>query len=329
MKRVRNSFKGYVKIIQLIISITLLFYLYTKYNISFQGAFSQITEPIYLVVSVLISIIAVQLLAVFRWQMILSGTKIKERSLELLKINLLSIFWGIFLPSTNGSAAIRIFKLEKKHPDKPGTAGSTVVMEKLTGAIILCLLALAGSFWVTDLENILTIRSIVLSAIIIFSALFLLISQPKIIKHPNPEKKLLSRIINYINELKDSFQKIASGRILFKLIPITIFFHLITILITDLIFRAINIQINYWEHVAILPIIFLLALIPVSFSGFGIRESLYVLFYGHLGVDPEISFAVSILQYIIIMGIPAFLGGMISITSQIKGNFFSKEKVSC
>jgi len=327
MEKIKYSRRSIFKIIQLIISVSLLLYLYIKYNISFQNSFSSIKEPQYLIISVLISVFAVQLLAVFRWNLILSGTKIKEKFSILLRINLLSIFWGIFLPSTNGSVAIRIYKLEKRHPDKPAVAGSTVILEKLTGAIMLCFLALTGSFLIPELDNEILVRSIILLTILLFSALFILISSPKKIISSYSEKKIINLVINYINNLKSSFHKIAVRQILYKLIPTVILFHLLTIFIINLIFRAMSLHISFLEHLTLVPMIFLFSLIPITFSGFGVRESLYVLFYQRLGIDPEISFAISILQFIILMGMPALLGGLISIISQINRNFLKGREI--
>jgi uncharacterized membrane protein YbhN (UPF0104 family) len=45
----------------------------------------------------------------------------------------------------------------------------------------------------------------------------------------------------------------------------------------------------------------------------GIREGTFVYFYGLLGIKPEIAFAVSILNFLTLNGIPALVGGLISL----------------
>jgi uncharacterized protein (TIRG00374 family) len=47
-----------------------------------------------------------------------------------------------------------------------------------------------------------------------------------------------------------------------------------------------------------LPLIILFTMIPVSISGLGVRESAFVLFFGLVGMKPEVSTALSLLWFL-------------------------------
>jgi uncharacterized membrane protein YbhN (UPF0104 family) len=68
---------------------------------------------------------------------------------------------------------------------------------------------------------------------------------------------------------------------------------------------------------AFLPLIYIAAMIPVSISGWGVRESVFVYFYGLIGVDPTTAFSVSVVNYMILSMVPACVGGIISIVSHV------------
>lgn len=66
-----------------------------------------------------------------------------------------------------------------------------------------------------------------------------------------------------------------------------------------------------------MPLIYILSMIPLSISGLGIREGFFVYFYGLIGVEPSIVIAVSLINYLILSVVPALIGGIIYIFSDI------------
>lgn len=64
----------------------------------------------------------------------------------------------------------------------------------------------------------------------------------------------------------------------------------------QLIFRAMGHPVPLVVNLFLMPLFFLAFLVPVSFGGLGIREGLYVLFYGWFGVAPEIALAASFIN---------------------------------
>lgn len=63
-------------------------------------------------------------------------------------------------------------------------------------------------------------------------------------------------------------------------------------------FQAVGYEIDFLINLLAAPVFFILFFIPFSFGSLGVREGVYILFYGHFGVPLEIALLVSILSLI-------------------------------
>jgi glycosyltransferase 2 family protein len=89
----------------------------------------------------------------------------------------------------------------------------------------------------------------------------------------------------------------------------------IAVQVTDLILavwllaKALQIDVPFVFHLIAVPIIELVALVPVSFNGVGLREGAYIFFYGGASVVPEAAIALSF-AYTTLLLIFGLLGGI-------------------
>jgi glycosyltransferase 2 family protein len=65
------------------------------------------------------------------------------------------------------------------------------------------------------------------------------------------------------------------------------------------------------QNLLLYPLIGLLTVVPVTVSGFGVREGAFVFFYSLVGVPSEVAVGVSLLNYLLVIGVPALLGGLL------------------
>ncbi len=313
-------------IFQLLMSIGLLVLIIFKYNISLIDNILHLQNPKLMIFSFGITVILIPFLAAFRWRILLKYAGFDENIFTLMKVNFISIFWGIFLPSSDGFAAIRIYQIEKRHPQNQGKSGSTVVVEKLFGFLLLCTIGIIGTFIIRDLQNISRLRLILLSLTFIVLMILTIATNKRIYnflisKFGNIFVRI--KILSYLQKLHKSLTEIPYLRIFYKVFPIILLVQMLTILNVFILFRAMDIQKPLIFFIAIIPIIQIISLIPITISGFGVRESAFIYFFGLLGIEPSISFTVSILNFLILTGVPAFMGGAISISRQIRKRKFA------
>ncbi len=311
--------KRYIRnILRLLISGGLFFFLILKFKVNISGIVTFLQNPYILTICLIISIIIIPFLAAWRWKIILRITNLQEGIISLLKINFLSIFWGFLMPSADGFALIRIYLLEKKHASNSGFAGSSVIWEKYLGLIILLSIVFCGSFFADDYLNTTILRLLLIFFYIMFSVIFFLLKGTWLTSLFNSwYKKTKIRIFLYFYNLSRAIKKFRLQNtlplILFPIISI----QLLAIFTVYLIFIAFNLNIPFHIHLVLLPLIQLISLFPITVGGFGLREGAFIYFYGFFDVQPELAFTISILYFLILTGIPAFIGGLISMREQI------------
>ena len=306
--------------LRLLASMSLMIFIVLKYNISIRDALASLSHFEWLIVSFVLVLFVIPVVVANRWRLFLLYAGINEDAVTLLKINFVSVFWGILLPSSTGFDAIRIYNIERRHSSSRGIPGSTVIAERLFGFLLLCSIGVVGSLVVTDLKNITFVRVLIFTTMILLSLFVIVVTNKKIyhallpMTHRIP---VLRKPVSYVMNVHQSLTLLPYGKILPSALPLMLIFQLSGILNVYVIFRAMDIHIPFFYHLAIVPIIYIISILPVSISGFGIREGAFVYFYSVFGVDPAVSFTVSVLNYMILMGIPAIIGGVLSIIGHI------------
>ena len=320
MKIRSKVFRKILTIIQAIISIGLLTHIFLRYNISLLNRASALSIPEWLIFSFFFTLVMIPILSAVRWKIFLFYAGISEKLKQLIKMNFISIFWGIMLPSSDGFAAIRMYLIEKKHRDQPGTSGSTIIAEKLLGFILLCFFGIFFSLFIHNIPQIALARIILILIAIIILSITLIITNSSIYNYVSirvKKIKFAGKVFKFLSSMHSSLTRLPFKKILLKALPTMILIQLTTFINVYLIFKAMDINIPIIYHLTFVPVIQIISLIPVTISGFGIREGAFVHFYGLIGIEPTVAFSVSILNFLILTGVPAFIGGIISIVSQI------------
>ena len=66
-----------------------------------------------------------------------------------------------------------------------------------------------------------------------------------------------------------------------------------------LLAQAIGMNVSVVYFFVIMPIVFMITMIPISMSGLGLQDGAYVFFLGQVGVAPTIAFSMSLLAHFI------------------------------
>jgi uncharacterized protein (TIRG00374 family) len=240
---------------------------------------------------------------------------IKEKFKDLVAITYISFFYGFLLPSSNGMDAVRIYQIEKRNPTARGMAGAAVLMERILGIIILMLLSVFSLiFMEKSIFSIVGIPVLVCFSII-FGLLGLILNKTvfaKIIQLFD-KVKLIEKITTYLLKLSTGFRILRKEKKIFLSIPLILSLQLANIFLVYLLYKTFGIEINFFTHLVFVPIIQLLSLIPISINGFGIREGGFVFLYNLIDVDKGLSMVVSILYFLILIGIPSIIGGVLNL----------------
>ena len=257
----------------------------------------------------------VPLVSVNRWKLYLALTGIRERFWPLWRINLISTFQGLVLPSTQGLDALRMYHIAKRHPEGVGGAAGSVLIERMIGMLVWCGIALVGLPFV--LRYATTKWSIVLSVVGFSAAAVLgslLVVSPwfhRLYAGRRPKMMALAKVIGFLDKTHGTLVTFPYRKVLLSSIGLIIIYQFCSITCVWLLFNAYGVSLPLYMHMAFYPVIAIIAMMPVTIGGFGVREGAFAYFYSLVGVPAEVSVCVSVANYVVLCLLPAALGGVI------------------
>jgi uncharacterized protein (TIRG00374 family) len=239
----------------------------------------------YLVIPVILSLLQTALSS-YKWKIILSIEGVLIWFLYLFKTYLIGNFVTLFFPSSFGGDVYRIAAVKRKTSDFSLSA-SSVIFDRATGLYAMLLVAASGSFALLDTKISVALLVIVLVA----PFLALLFTHRKLELF---FKKRKSRLIKGVGRIISSQRKFILSPNIFAIIFLAIFFQSMAVVINYVYCKALSVEITFFQLWAIIPLIYLTDVIPLSINGIGIRDSAYVFFFTLLGYPAEQALAVSI-----------------------------------
>ncbi len=291
-------------IIKFVIGIAILAILLTKVGLedilsSFKNA-----NPGFISLAILAFIIALFSAISNVHLMILGLCKPAISFAKTIKYYLLSWSAGLLMPGKLGDFTMIYFLKNEKIPMGQGTAVS--ITDKIITLTTILLLGSFGFFLFFELEKALYFTVIFIA--IAFTGLFSLIS-----RHP---RKLIKKILGKKAKLFKGFSKsmmhyAKTKKLLLSLnLSITMFQWVMSAVSVFFLFIAFGVNIPIPIIVLITAVFTLFALVPLTISGLGIKESIAVFLYTELGYDPVIVASVYIIALIMKYTI-AFLANII------------------
>lgn len=249
-----------------------------------------------------------------RWQVFLRMSSIDEELTSLWKLNLVSQFQGLIFPSSQGGDAFRMYYIERRHPNKRGAAGGTVIIERMIGLLVLCGFTLLALPFLPVTDHLAPLIIVVGTVSSIAVGGQLILTSKKIYaiySHRIVKSTRFFRLLRYINQLHANTINFPYREALTSSLLYICFYQISLIFVVYLVFRAYGYDIPFIQHFALYPIIAILTMIPISVGGFGVREGFFVYFYSFLGVPADTAVSVSLANYTIMVMIPAACGGVI------------------
>ncbi len=257
----------------------------------------------------------------YRWYILLHSLNDRPSFGRLLYLYFIGFFANNFIPSGFGGDVVKVVSLRQQY-GRGTEALSSVVMDRVTGLLGSCLIALVALVWNTnngvnhvDLPNALLATIALLSIGIPLGFLLL--------RWINPFDYLESHIPRAANiPFYNKFEELAETvkrypwPVLLRALAISIPFTLILVLIQYSIARALDVDLPLSVFPLFVPIIAIINLLPIAFNGLGIREGVYLFLFVPIGVAPEEAIAMSLAFYFLRFG-AGLVGGVLYAWSSI------------
>lgn len=251
-------------------------------------------EPAPLLLATFI-LIARYLLGACRWRALLRTKGHEPPLLTLYQYYLIGAFFNFFLPTAVGGDVARGYCLHRWGTDKNEAAGS-IILERILGVTVLVLLSGTSLCLASDLALDARVVGLVIAMclcwLIVLALLFggrgALFERVR----PSPVQWLLAPVCSVIRDMR-SYK--ASPPALAVGFCATVAFQAAGIFATYLLGVAIGCSIDLSYYFILLPIVWLVAMIPISINGLGLREGAFVVLFVSIGMTQETAIAISVL----------------------------------
>jgi len=225
-------------------------------------------------------------------------------------------FFNNLFPAQIGGDLYKIYHLTNKDNETAETAISKVAGDRLvgiTGLLIFAIMNLViGRNYFSDSRIYYCVGTYLLIAVIIFLCIFLL---PEKLFFILKKWEKANFILTKINTIRLSAGETIKSKIFLGII-LTLLAYTALILVNIFSIKALGIRLNIYASIFYIPVITIAVItLPISFNGHGIRESLFIVFFGMAKYSNEESLAMALMNLTILL-IISIIGGLLLLFSK-------------
>lgn len=282
------------------------------------------TNLLYFLIAFLFNNVS-NIILTIKWHRLASPLKIKSSFFELLKLNYVSMFYSIFVPGQASGEIIKglkLIKVEGSHQK----IWIPIFIDKVTNLLVMLLIGFVAILLDKNFnQNTKLIFSISLITSFVFLLTIALFSEHtqnfvenikkfiiNILKLIKLDTKVIEGFsINYFEEYKKH------NLLMFETLIWSTLIKLPHVIAYFFIALSLNLNINFIQSAWLYSLVTIISLLPISFSGLGIREGTVILLLTQLNINSPSALSFSVLIFIngVLLGL---IGGILEILSTIK-----------
>ena len=254
-------------------------------------------------------------LSALRWQRVLVALEVPARAGTLVRHYLAGLFVGNVLPSTIGGDVLRVSRLASTSGDAP-RAMASVVLERLTGWLVLPVLTLVGLVANPGLRRIAPgpAGSALAFALVTVSLLAVILTLASSARFGSwlGGNQGWRRFLGSLHLGLERFRR-APG-LAFEVLTVGFAYQLVVVVAAFLAAKSLGLGIGWTALLAFFPVVAIVQVLPLTVSGLGTREAALIFFLHPFGVPDASAFALGLLLYAVnlgvsLLGAPAFAIG--------------------
>lgn len=247
------------------------------------------------------------LLGVIRWQMILRVQGLDLRFARVSSIFFVGLFFNAFLLGSTGGDVIKAWYVAHETHHKKAEAIATVVVDRLIGLLALFIIALIMMtlFWHRVFDDPkLRLWAVFTLLVVLTTVAGTALGFWKGFADKLPRlRRWLRKLPRYetLKRMVDAVRVYASHpAVLLRTTLVTIGIHFFSMLCIVFVGRGLRIVTEHGivDYFLYLPIINSITAVPISISGFGVREGMYAVMFGEVGVPRAQAVAMSLIGYL-------------------------------
>ena len=271
-----------------------------------------VASIILLVAAILTALVGV-VLSAWRWQRVLLLFDVRVRVPTLFSHYVVGLLVGNVLPSTIGGDVVRIARASNT-VGASKVSFASVVIERLTGFVALPLLVFAGFAMRPSLihHSNAWIALVVATTTLVALMLILFVAGHPRLAGRYAGKESWAQFIGAVHLGVERLRR--EPRQIVPVLGTSIIFQTSQVAMFGLIFRALDLPVPIAAVIAFAPAVLMLQVLPITFSGLGVREGALVLFLHSFDVSNAQAGAAGLLWWgcmigVSLLGAPAFAVG--------------------
>ena len=289
-----------------LLSVTILWWLSTRIDMgeAVRAVFT-VRLPHLLFVLALVGLDRVVM--IYRWVLLLRASGVAITTAKAADIFLVSSFVGSFLPAGVGADMARAYSL-RNHILEGGEALASVVVDRLLGTLSLGLMGVVGLLaWTSEASSDWRALAIIMVLVLVSIGAFWLDHAVKAVladrAHATRVGRAVLRLADAVSRYRDRRTTLAA--VFFWSVAIQV----IRIVEAYVLGLGLGLTVPFGYYLLFMPLGLLMLLLPISVSGFGLPQGVFVWLLRPVGVPDEASFALSTL--IILTGLAGNIPGLV------------------
>jgi uncharacterized membrane protein YbhN (UPF0104 family) len=290
---------------KLVVSVALLAILFSRVDMARLWGVARTASPVWLVWALALYL-AMILVSAWRWGLLLRAQHIDLPFTRLTSSFLVATFFNNFLPSNIGGDVVRVADTAPAAGSK--TLATTIVLiDRGLGLLGLVLVAALGASAGTRFgpgDGAVTpgvlwagfgIAAIVATPAFLMPDGFMKLLQPLRVLHPEWVDERLGRLRDALSRFRETPGALGgcfAGAVAVQAVLVAFY---------AAIAHSMQIPVGFAELAVIIPISFIVQMLPVSMNGFGVREATFGFYFSRLGLPLESALLVSFVGAALIM----------------------------
>jgi len=302
----RSSTRRYVVLaLKIVVSIVLLTLLFSKIDVARLWAIARRASLRWFAAA--LAVYSFNMIAsTWRWYLLLRTQEVRVRRRWLFGSFLVASFFNNFLPSNIGGDVIRISDTARAARSRT-LAATVVLMDRVLGLMALIFVAAVGAsaagavhpaappVWPMWLWAGLLAGAAASAPAVLAPVGFSRLLQPLTVFHP----EWVGSRIETLTEVLTRFR--ARPGILARCFATAVFVQGTMVLFYFAVSYALHLSVSLSDIAVIVPISFVVQMLPVSFGGFGVREATFSIYFSRIGQPIESAVAMSLIAQALII----------------------------
>lgn len=253
-----------------------------------------------------------QAASALRWKILLAPVRLEASYPRLVGFYFTGMFFNLFLPTIVGGDAVKAMLLAR-HTGAPARSTMSVFMERNLGLLALVIVAIVAAELAPPVELLgLSLRSVtwILAAgyvaanvVLLSPAAYRLVDRLIAMTPLAGMRARAESLYQAVRPYTSAPREVAGA------IVLSFLHQAVVIAVVFLNARALSLDVPLAAVAVFVPLVSLAGMVPVSVNGLGVREALYILLFGRIGVAAESAVSLALL-YLAVTILASLPGGV-------------------